>query len=279
MQHSETFDQAAAALAQAQAAFPTIPRDRKVTVKLKPKADGSPGGSYEFHYAPLSTILDCVRKPLGEAGLGLLQSIVLEDAGDGKMVEVLRTTLLHTSGQWFACDVPIFTGTGDNKSQAYASGVTYSRRYGVSLLLCISADEDDDGNGGDQSGNRPDAGTRQQGGERYQGSFPRGGGNKPRQQAQQQAQAPREPQRKAAPAPATNDGAVGDSEREASPLAGIPMYGDDLSPGQRSLLAAAAEAAGMTDEEVTVLAGGTITGETFHAVHRRLKDAVNARNG
>lgn len=147
MQHSETFGQVATALAAAQGQFPTIPRDRTVTVITKAKGD-RPAGKYTYSYAPLETILAAVRKPLAENGLALIQSPMLIEE-NGKVVEVMHTRLIHSSGEWFAGNVPIFFSTGDNQSQAYASGLTYSRRYGVTMLLCVAADEDTDGDGGE----------------------------------------------------------------------------------------------------------------------------------
>lgn len=190
MQASASIVNIATALAQAQGGFPTIPRDRLVRVTMKS------GGSYTFRYAPLETILEKTRPHLAKAGLALVQAIVAEPVDGGGVVEMLRTTLVHSSGEWLACDVPIFHGTGDNKSQAYASGVTYSRRYGVTLLLCVAADEDDDGNGGDQDGAHPDY-ERQQQPQRYQGSFPRQGGGRSQPRGQQGRQdGPRQPQRR-----------------------------------------------------------------------------------
>lgn len=199
MQASGSIVNIATALSKAQGAFPTIPRDRTVTVRMRSR-DGQPGGQYSFRYAPLETILEKTRPHLAANELALVQAVVAEPVDGGGVVELLRTTLLHSSGEWLACDVPIFHGTGDNKSQAYASGVTYSRRYGVTLLLCVAADEDDDGNGGDQDGDRPDYERQQP--ERYQGSFPRQGGGRtqPRgqqgQQGQQRQDGPRAPQRR-----------------------------------------------------------------------------------
>lgn len=195
MLSSPTVHRLAMALSKAQGAFPTIPRDRKVTVHTRAK-EGRPASSYTFRYAPLETILEKTRPHLAANELALVQAIVVEQEG-GKAVEVLRTTLLHSSGEWMACDVPIFVGTGDNRSQAYASGMTYSRRYGVTLLLCVAADEDDDGNGGEQDGDRsmPDYVRDEE--QRYQGSFPRQGGGRSQPRGQHGHQdGPRAPQRR-----------------------------------------------------------------------------------
>lgn len=129
----------ALALAKAQAAFPSIPKDRTVKVKTRT------GGEYTFSYAPLDTILACVRQPLAANGLAIIQQVVTDAQG----VEQLRTSLLHESGESLHCDVPILVAQGENGAQAYGSAITYARRYGVTTLLCIAADEDDDGNAAD----------------------------------------------------------------------------------------------------------------------------------
>lgn len=137
MLHSETMAQVAAALAAAQGKFPSIPRDKTVTVKTRT------GGSYTFSYAPLDTILNCVRPALAENGLAITQAVVT----DAHNTDNLRTVLLHSSGEYLANETPVYNGGGDNASQAYGQGLTYARRYGITALLCIAAEDDDDGNG------------------------------------------------------------------------------------------------------------------------------------
>lgn len=137
MLRSESTAQLAAALAAAQGQFPKIPRDRTVRVKLRS------GGEYTFAYAPLDTILECVRPALAKNGLAVTQAVVADEKG----TEFVRTTLIHSSGEWIAGDQPLFVGSGDNAAQAYGGGVTYARRYGLTSLLCIAAEDDDDANG------------------------------------------------------------------------------------------------------------------------------------
>lgn len=244
MQHSETFAQVATALAAAQGKFPTIPRDRTVTVQPKPKrrGDGSEywPNPYSFSYAPLETILEKVRPALTENGLALLQSIVTDE----KNAEYVRTMLVHASGEWFANETPLFTSGGDNASQAYSSGMTYARRYGVSALLCIAADDDDDGNGNEE-------GERQQA-QRPQGARNGGNGNgrKPVQQPKERpADKPTEP---------------------ASDGGGAP-----LSDGQTRLLTAKGKAAGLTLEEVAARFG-PVTTANVNDVLRQLGELAEA---
>lgn len=145
MRQSDSVAQVAAALAAAQGVFPIIPKDRTVTVRMKS------GGSYTFAYAPLDTILSCVRPALAANGLALVQGVVSNQAG----AEFVRTTLMHSSGEWLSNDQPLFSGSGENASQAFGGGTTYARRYGVTALLCLAADDDNDAS--DAQAERPRA--------------------------------------------------------------------------------------------------------------------------
>jgi hypothetical protein len=121
-----------AALAKAQGEFEPIKRDKTVSVTMKS------GGKYTFSYAPLESILHAVMPALSANGLSLTQAIY----ANGK--EYVETTLRHASGEVLSNRIPIFVR--DDGPQAYGSALTYARRYGVTLLLCVSADDDDDGN-------------------------------------------------------------------------------------------------------------------------------------
>ena len=54
---------------------------------------------------------------------------------------VLVTTLRHPTGQWIASEYPLPIGA---TPQQLGSALTYARRYSLSSIACISADEDDD---------------------------------------------------------------------------------------------------------------------------------------
>lgn len=134
--------QIAGALAKAQAAITNPPRNREVEVYSK-----RTNSKYKFKYATLDAIIDAVRKPLTDNGIWFTQT--LEANGGGKYV--LRTTLLHESGEHLSSMTPLLgVDTADN--QAFGSALTYMRRYALTALLGIAADEDDDANAAD--GNR-----------------------------------------------------------------------------------------------------------------------------
>ena len=115
----------AVALAKAQAAFPAISRDKEVNT-----------GSYKFKYAPLESIIAATRGPLGDNGLAVSQ-LVDED--------VLVTMLLHESGAVLSARTTI---PAVKDIQALGSAITYLRRYALTSILGISAEDDDDGNRG-----------------------------------------------------------------------------------------------------------------------------------
>ena len=135
MDKSEQINELATALAKAQAEIKNPQRNREVKVQIRT------GGSYTFKYATLDAILDCVRVPLTKNGLWFTQTV--------ETIETrlsLVTTLLHSSGQWTRSTMPL-NGTGTN--QELGSELTYKRRYSITGLLGIAADEDDDGNHAD----------------------------------------------------------------------------------------------------------------------------------
>jgi hypothetical protein len=102
------------------------------------KKDGKP-----TRYANLVAVLEA-GKPITGHGLAMTQTM---EARGGFFV--LVTTLRHTSGQWIASEYPLPQVA---KPQELASAITYARRYSISCILCIAADEDDDANAAQQGG-------------------------------------------------------------------------------------------------------------------------------
>lgn len=140
MHTSESTANISKALAAAQGAFPLIARDKTVRVATRS------GSAYTFSYAPLETIMSAVRPALAANGLAISQGAEVLDSG----LEVLFTRLSHESGEWIENRTMIHVEKSEGKegktAQAYASGLTYARRYGVTMLLCLATEDDDDGN-------------------------------------------------------------------------------------------------------------------------------------
>lgn len=134
MKNSENINEVAAALAKAQAVFTNPPRNREVRVKTRT------GDTYTFSYATLDEIVNMIRKPLADNGLALVHSLEQDEKGP-----ICETRLIHASGQWLSTWVPLVVEEGAN-AQAWGSAITYARRYGLTCLLSVAADEDDDSN-------------------------------------------------------------------------------------------------------------------------------------
>lgn len=132
MQHSEPFTKAAAAFCAAQGQF-TAAKLTAVNPHFKSK------------YAPFDEVMGAVRPALRQAGFAILQTVTDADAHGFN----LTTTLLHTSGEWLAGSVRMPMG---DTAQQVGSALTYARRYGLSALCGVVADDDDDGN----AAQRPD---------------------------------------------------------------------------------------------------------------------------
>lgn len=124
----EPLNELATALSRFQGEMPKI--DLDATVKVTTKT----GGSYDFRYATLANIMVHVRPILAKHGLSVTQGI---------NVDVLETTLLHSSGQSIRYTVPISL---DGSMQEVGSRISYLRRYSISACLGVVADDDDDAN-------------------------------------------------------------------------------------------------------------------------------------
>lgn len=122
-------------LAQALTAFqkvaPKIMKDKKGKIQTKS------GGSYEYDYADLSSIWDKIRGSLADNGLSVIQSPTTLQAEPA-----LTTVLAHSSGQWVEDTMPL--KIAQDTPQGQGSAITYARRYMLSAMLGIVADNDND---------------------------------------------------------------------------------------------------------------------------------------
>ena len=127
-----------AALAKAHLKFKPIIKDREVSVTKSAEKGG--GFAYKFKYATLPAIMEGIREALGENGLFLTQRVITPPGAENLYVE---TRLCHVSGE------SIFNLTQmiqvEQGQVGYAKAMTYSRRYGVQLLLFLAGEDDDDG--------------------------------------------------------------------------------------------------------------------------------------
>jgi hypothetical protein len=130
MKHSESIEKLAPALVAAQAELTSITKD-KVNPHFKSK------------YVTLDAIIEAVRPVLASHGLSIVQGGYGDlDVQPG--IFGVETTLIHTSGEWLSTFVEVPLAKKD--PQGAGSGLTYGRRYGLSALLSLATDEDDDAN-------------------------------------------------------------------------------------------------------------------------------------
>lgn len=136
MKSSEAINELAAALASAQAEM----KNAKLN-KVNPH--------FKSRYADLAEIRDTVTPALAKHGIAIAQGIDT----DGNAIAV-TTRLIHKSGQWIESRFPI----AYDKPQAMGSAITYGRRYLLSAICAISADEDDDANAANEKPVMPSVG-------------------------------------------------------------------------------------------------------------------------
>jgi len=137
MERSEQINELAGALAKAQST-------------ITPALKDSENPHFKSKFADLASVWDVARGPLTSNGLAVVQSP--EADGNGGMM--LRTTLMHSSGQFIAGTMPLLH---DGRSmQSLGSAITYARRYAFAAVVGIVAELDDDGNAaGTSQGGRP----------------------------------------------------------------------------------------------------------------------------
>ena len=131
METSLTIGKLTEALAKAQIAFLPIKQTERVDFTTKT------GGRKKYNYAPLSEVIDAIRKALSDNALAIMQPTKLVE---GKLI--VETLLSHSSGEWVKGEILIESQTQDAQSQG--SALTYARRYALSSLLGIASEEDDD---------------------------------------------------------------------------------------------------------------------------------------
>ena len=92
---------------------------------------------FKSKYSDLNSVREAVMPLLNENGIVVLQPMVTIDG-----FEYVKTVLLHESGESIESYTKILC-KAQNDPQAYGSGVTYARRYGLQSLVCIGAEDDD----------------------------------------------------------------------------------------------------------------------------------------
>ena len=121
-------------MADFQANCPVIEKTKKVL-----NADGK---SVRYMYAPMDSIVRQIQKPVADAGLSYrFETVQEKDVQEIKAICHVTHVLGHTESSYFS--VPI----GDNKfmtsPQAFASALTFAKRYALLNALGISTGDED----------------------------------------------------------------------------------------------------------------------------------------
>lgn len=88
---------------------------------------------FKSKFADLNSVREAVTPALHAHGITLLQPI---------NENVVETILLHESGEFLGSTIKIVCKE-ENNPQAYGSAVSYARRYGLSSMLSVGAEDND----------------------------------------------------------------------------------------------------------------------------------------
>lgn len=136
---SETITELYAAIVEANSNLTNVVKDRDVKA-----------GAMNYSYTTLGAIMGTVRGPLAAAGLAIIHGPVIGLRPNATDVSV-ATRVIHSSGEWTEVTV-LIPVAGNAGAHPIGSAMTYAKRYGVTALLALASDEDDDGHA---ANNRP----------------------------------------------------------------------------------------------------------------------------
>ncbi len=120
----------------------------KLQSAIKPAIKDATNPAFRSKYADLGAVWEAVRGPLGDNGFGIIQAPQFE--GETMFLE---TILLHQSGERMTSRYPLRPAKQD--PQGFGSAITYAKRYAISAMLGVIADEDDDGNAASNGNHKP----------------------------------------------------------------------------------------------------------------------------
>jgi hypothetical protein len=103
---------------------------------------GSENPFYNSSYANLAAVMEVVKVPLNNNGIVITQDLDFIVTDSGTVVNILRTTLRHISGESLVSSVAI---PEQKDIQKLGGAITYLKRYALQALVFLPT-EDDDGN-------------------------------------------------------------------------------------------------------------------------------------
>ena len=138
------------ALAEAQAAFPEIPKSR--TGKISGQSANGNRYEYEYKYADISDVLRVCRPICGKNGIAISQLPTVETQ------KLSITTMLMRGNQWIrsTLTMSLMNPGRANPNQVLGGQITYLRRYSLCAMLGVQAEEDLDAQEMGASDNAPE---------------------------------------------------------------------------------------------------------------------------
>lgn len=124
MNSSPTITKVAAALVKAQAAMTNAKKDA-----INP--------FFKKNYADINAVREAILPALNENGISVIQPTCVVDG-----VDYVETILLHESGEFISSLTKIVVDK-PNDAQRHGSGLSYARRYAMSSIANIGAEDDD----------------------------------------------------------------------------------------------------------------------------------------
>ncbi len=147
MKHSDSISNLATALVAAQKNIKAVAKD-------------SVNPHFRNRYASLDAMVESVRPTLAAHGLAVVQGATspITDSDGALCGFAVETMLLHASGEWLLNSAIMPLSKVD--AQGAGGAMTYGRRYGLSALLALATEDDDDGHSAGQAQPRATAAPR-----------------------------------------------------------------------------------------------------------------------
>jgi len=101
-------------------------------------------GFTQSKYATLNSVMEACGEALSNAGIWVTQYPVPVDGSNSSHLGLVTKIVHAESGEWQSS--LLVMPLPKNDPQGYGSALTYARRYGLSALVGIVTEDDDDGN-------------------------------------------------------------------------------------------------------------------------------------
>lgn len=109
--------------------------------KIKRAVKSKTNDHFRASYADLADVLDACQQALNEAGLACVQRPTTRIDAAGRIWVDVETMILHESGAYTSSTLGMPVAKPD--PQGIGSAITYGRRFGLSSMVGVSADDDD----------------------------------------------------------------------------------------------------------------------------------------